>query len=267
MARTYQDVCDKVIRDCDDFPIKENIAELRKRTKRDLLMLKRKGINSFESLREALLQPTPSIPLYTAIRLMERFEKSRAVPVFLRMLNSDNPSQFWGQLDNTLATMSGKLVVKGCLKILSRPTDDDLRETVVYIISVMWGQREAIDVLLEIFTNEQETLRSRAQAAEGLGSLLDHCYTRRHRIWREVGDALIEGLSHEAPEIRFSSAFGLNQMRYKKALPKLEELAEFDKTLRPGAWTVGEMAYDAAFYIRTGQSSGIDRIPVPITQN
>ena len=256
MGRTYQDVCEKLIGKTED---KKAVRDL----KRDLLTLKRKGVNSFESLRELLLKPDPPC-VYTAMRLLELFEKSRAVPVLLRLLQSGTYAGY-AYAATTLTIVGGKLAARGCLKILSKHPDHLIREDVVYVLSFMFEQWEVIPALLQIFTDEQEPIKNRTQAAEGLGSILSFEYRRRE--YKQVGEALLQGLSQAAPEMRFWSAFGLNQMRYKKALAKLDELAESDKTLCPGWWTVGERAYDAAFYIRIGRGSGIERTLTPITQN
>jgi HEAT repeat protein len=257
MGRTYQDVCEKLIRQA------RNDKD-RKRIERDLRTLERKSVNSFESLREVLL--TPKSPIFcTATDLMELFEKPKAVPVLLHLFHSNDLSICF-EAAKKLSYIRGKLAVNGCVKLLSQITEPEYREAVVYALSFMHGQKEPIPMLLQLFTDEQESIRVRTQAAEGLGNLLSFA-NRRRRDYQQAGEALLEGLSHAAPEIRFWSAFGLWAMRYKNALSKLEELAESDKTMCPGWWTVGEEAYDAAFSIRTGRWSGIDRIPVPITQN
>ena len=257
MGRTYQDVCDKLMSEDRDDGTHE-------RFKRDLLILKRKGVNSFESLRELLLKPDPPA-FYTATELMALYEKPRAVPVLLQLFHSDDLSICFG-VARDLAMVGGKLAINGCVKLLAQITEPEYREAVVYALSFMSRHKEPIPILLHLFTDEQESIRVRTQAAEGLGNLLSFT-NRRRRDYRQAGEALLQGLSHASPEMRFWSAFGLWQMRYKNALSKLEELAESDKTMCPGWWTVGEEAYDAAFSIRTGRWSGIDRIPVPITQN
>jgi hypothetical protein len=61
----------------------------------------------------------------------------------------------------------------------------------------------------------------------------------------ETGQVLIGLLHDPAPEVHFWAAFAAGSLRYRPALPTLEQLARTDTAWFGGWWTVGEEASDA----------------------
>ena len=256
MKDTFDDKCRKLI---DSQPN----DKARKAYERGLHTLTRKGVNSFESLRDSILKPRPPA-FMAALHLLELFDKRKAVPALLQLLHSRDELNLW-EAAKSLIHVDSKLALRGCLKLLASDAATDTRETAAYVLTFSRGQF-AVPALLCVFANEQEAVKVRAHAAEGLGNLL-HLTNRRQRIWRQAAESLMSGLSDPLPEVRFWSAYALGMMGCESALPKLEELAATDKTFCSGWWTVGEEASDAAVAIRTGYWPDIIRIGKQKTTN
>ena len=87
------------------------------------------------------------------------------------------------------------------------------------------------DVLSIILARDSAPPRLRGQAAKTLGKALCNAEKdRRTKQWRADAGALIAGLDDPSPEVRYHSAFGLGVARVSKALPKLRQLAKFDRS-------------------------------------
>jgi HEAT repeat protein len=247
MKNKFDDQCRKLIDE-------QGHDEARKRVERGLHTL---------SLRDSILKPSPPA-FMVALHLLELFDKRKAVSVLLHLLHSRDESNRW-EAAKSLIHVDSKLALRGCLKLLASDAAADTREAAAYVLTFSRGQL-AVPALLCVFANEQETVKVRAQAAEGLGNLL-HLTNRRKLIWRQAAESLLLGLSDPLPEVRFWSAYALGMMRCENAVPKLEELASTDKTFYSGWWTVGEEASDAAVAIRTGYWPDIIRVGKQKTTN
>jgi HEAT repeat protein len=88
----------------------------------------------------------------------------------------------------------------------------------------------------------------RGVVAEGLGNLFSRCFggqAYQEPTYDETGQVLISVLHDLAPEVRFWAAFALGSLRYRPALPELQQLANSDTAWFGGWWSVGEEASDA----------------------
>lgn len=88
----------------------------------------------------------------------------------------------------------------------------------------------------------------RGVIAEGLGNMFGGCFGGpgdQESRYDETGQVLINQLHDPAPEVRFWAAFAVGSLRYRPALPALEQLARTDTAYFGGWWTVGEEASDA----------------------
>jgi hypothetical protein len=126
----------------------------------------------------------------------------------------------------------------------------DVRAQAAYRLRWLFDLR-ACEPLMEVLENRAETARVRAEAAEGIGFLLN-LSDRRSRLFKRATRLLIETLRDPAPEIRFWSCYALGTMRARAALPELRRLAETDDAMCPGWWLVREEAGDAIGVILGG---------------
>ena len=158
-----------------------------------------------------------------------------------------------GRAAGAIATIGGSRVLRRLIELLSGQTDKRARLNLVSALALLSDVRSFqsqslwIDSLMEIVRNPYELEGCRASAAEGLANAL-YSYDRRRKKYREAINILIAILDDSSPEVRFCSAFALGELRVRRALPKLNDVAIHDHAKcsghagHPGGWTVSDEA-------------------------
>jgi HEAT repeat protein len=216
--------------------------------KADLEVLAGRGITSFGQLKAALPALKPPV-VFTALHLLKLFGRRKAVPVLLPMLRHSTPAVRY-EAAKCLLDLGGELIFKSCLDLLVNDKLARTREVAAYILGFLFDER-ATDSLIEVLVNRQEDANVRAQAAEALGIIFQLADQRR-RGFKRTAVALTKVLTDSAPEVRFWAAYALGVMRWRGALPELEQLAATDNAMCSGWWLVRDEASDAIALIRTG---------------
>ena len=115
-----------------------------------------------------------------------------------------------------------------------------------------------VKVLIKtIETDDSPTVR--AQALETLG-MSNTAESEKIRLRTRIEKCVIDALSHETHEVRFWACYAAGQLKIKKALPKLRDLAENDREDWGQWWFVSEEAEDAIDWIYDRDTE--PRIPV-----
>lgn len=91
----------------------------------------------------------------------------------------------------------------------------------------------------------------RAQALEGIGNKLSH--ELPENVYQPAVSVIIQGLDDTEAEVRFWSCFAAGALEIKETLPKLQLLAQTDKTIVAGWWSVGEEAEDSVTLMSGGE--------------
>jgi len=241
--------------------------------------LQAQGITSFDQLA-ASLPFLRDEALSTAIWALPYFDKRRTVPLLLKQLDHPEPL-LRGYALIALELIGGARAGAAFVRHLEGDPDPWVREKAAHGLGFLFDSRYidlAFEPLLSALANSDEVPAVRAQAAEGLGNVLD-CSDRRTRRYKRAQAALIQALEDPATEVRFWAAFALGVMGSRTALPKLRQLAEADEAFcamswqvseegRIGSgWTAGEEASDAIAYIVTGswpeREGRLERCPPP----
>ncbi|MBN3885592.1 MAG: hypothetical protein HWQ44_22360 [Nostoc sp. JL34] len=119
------------------------------------------------------------------------------------------------------------------MSILSTSSDPIQRNSVVYAISFLsnyQGNQEVISTLTEVAANIAEAPFIRAQALEGIGNKLSH--ELPENLYQPAVSVIIQGLDDTEAEVRFWSCFAADALEIKETLPKLQLLAQTDKTIK-----------------------------------
>jgi len=132
----------------------------------------------------------------------------------------------WRDSDPTLVSALINLMSKG-----RKPLN---RAAAAYALPALRSPK-ALPGLERAVVNRSESPTVRGYAAEALAHF--------HR--KQSHKALLEGLQDRSKEVRFWCAFALGQMRDPKAISALRRLAETDRRVVRGFWTVAKEAEDA----------------------
>lgn len=156
---------------------------------------------------------------------------------------------------------SSRLSVKRIVDVLDAAEEAHNREAAAYALSWLCrkDRTESLQALLHISSDRNETPSVRGQALEGLGIQRP---TTRHKLWRDVEMAVLDGLRDEAVEVRFWACYAAGTLRMRRALPELRKLAQNDQAICPKWWRVSEEAADAIEWIHGRHTE--DRLPVPV---
>lgn len=172
--------------------------------------LERIGITTLEKLIESMPTLRPDQRSLGAW-LFGRLKTPSAVPVLLKLLQDKRVR--W-QAAASLGLIGGKRTVKALVAQLRVTTEDDFRQALINALSFSGSELAALP-LLEILQDRHEAPRSRALAADGLGSLL--CESdRRTRLFRRAVAGLREALRDASPEVRGDAAFALKKLTKEK---------------------------------------------------
>jgi HEAT repeat protein len=181
-----------------------------------------------------------------AIRLLGILRLRSAGPLLVACWLSDDAAIRW-EAKIALESVKSRQAYQQLLHIIRHHSDMARREEACYIL---YNSNDDIlfEPLMEIYTDKSLPSSVRAQAAEGLGSLLTYV-DRRTRRYRQALIPLLNGLRDPSPEIRFWTCYALGQMRAKDAQADLQRVMEEDEALCPGWWYVKDEASDAINHI------------------
>ncbi|MCH7711830.1 MAG: HEAT repeat domain-containing protein [Proteobacteria bacterium] len=188
----------------------------------------------------------------TAAWLMGRLGTKRHARGLLKYLQSDDRA-LGTAAATSISVIGGKAVVRPLLDIMRKGARADYREAAGYALSFLMAygySRPVLEAYLDVLNDENEAPAVRAQVCEGLNYI--DWGDRRRRLARRVIASLLRALGDASPEVRFWACFAIGKYGVRRALPALKALAEKDKTLVPGWWTVGEEAADAITTINGG---------------
>ena len=213
--------------------------EVRADAERDIGLLGRAGINSFELLVSALQDQGTSLDLRrVACWVLGRLRNKRDVDVLLSAFDEQDMQLSW-EAAKSLALVKSKRALKPLIVALSEAKDRNKRQAAAYALGSLCDKR-AVEPLIKTLTNTLEDATVRGQAAESLGNSRDR---------RAVGP-LIAPLKDASTEVRFWSAFALGQLGDRRALKELTRLAATDRSILDGWWEVSKEASDAIACIR-----------------
>lgn len=208
----------------------------RKSERERVRALIRRGCVTFESL----LETTPKLDDFnrdTAVALLGSFNDERGVPILLNVLQENPASRF--EAARSLAQIDGDQAKDSLIDLMRSDEDVDLRYWAAYSLSCM--ENAGIQAFIDALTDVDEQPKVRAQAAEGLGNLLQY-HDRRTRVYRLACQPLIAALADESAEVRFWATFALGLARCSAALPALEQLRLTDDAVCPGYSSVQQEA-------------------------
>jgi HEAT repeat protein len=161
--------------------------------------------------------------------------------------------ELWMQAAVSLSPIMTQRHLSPLLSILEASSDPAQRESVVYALAFQSDSQitpQVIRVLTEVTVDQGETPSVRAQALEGLGNQLSQELLTLHQ---EAVNAIVAALDDSEATIRFWACFAAGKLKIEEALSKLQLLAQNDKTLVEGWWTVSEEAEDAITLLNGGE--------------
>ncbi|OCQ90443.1 hypothetical protein BCD64_27610 [Nostoc sp. MBR 210] len=189
----------------------------------------------------------------TACWLLGRVGNDQDADILISILSSQS-SELWMQAATSLSLIATEKHFKSLLSILSTSSDPIQRNSVVYALAFLSNcevNQEVISVLTEVAANTSETAFIRAQALEGIGNKLSQELPAN--LYQQALNVIIQGLDDAEAEVRFWSCFAAGAINIQETLPKLELLAQTDKTIVPGWWSVGEEAEDSITLMNGGE--------------
>ncbi|WP_392535465.1 HEAT repeat domain-containing protein [Nostoc sp. C117] len=189
----------------------------------------------------------------TACWLFGRVGDDQDADALIRTLSGQR-RELWMQAATSLSLIATERHLKSLLSILSTSSDPIQRNSVVYAISFLsnyQGNQEVISTLTEVAANIAEAPFIRAQALEGIGNKLSH--ELPENLYQPAVSVIIQGLDDTEAEVRFWSCFAAGALQIKETLPKLQLLAQTDKTIVAGWWSVGEEAEDSVTLMSGGE--------------
>ncbi len=209
----------------------------------------------------------------TACWLIGKIGTDRDAHTLITLLSSQR-SELWMQAATSLSPIATSQHLPPLISILATSTHPAQRNSIVYALSFLSnlegnepGNEQIVRTLIQIATNPLEPAFVSAQALEGLGNQLSKKSPKD--LFRQAVSAIIQSLDHSEAEIRFWACFAVGAIArqpsretaqqiaqqtaqqtartitLKQALPKLQSLAQNDRTIVPGWWSVGEEAEDA----------------------
>lgn len=135
--------------------------------------------------------------------------------------------------------------------------DESVREEIAHVLT-FWFERRAARVLLGVLVDRGEGARVRAQAAEGVGNVLDR--SRLAPPERErIREALADGLRDGAAVVRFWCLYAVGTLQLTELRPEVERLAATDHEAVLHWWRVSEEAADVLTCWDTGRWPDRDR--------
>lgn len=217
---------------------------------RDIEILERLG---FASRKTGWIDDLDLEKAIAACWLLGKIGSDRDADALIRVLSGQR-RDLWMHAATSLSVIATQRHVSPLLSILETSSNSEQRESVVYALSFLSDSSitpEVIGVLTEIAANPLEATAVRAQALEGLGNHLSP--ELAPHLDQKALTVMLEALDDAEAAIRFWACFAVGRCKIEAALPKLQRLAQTDKTLVEGWWSVGEEAEDAITFINGGE--------------
>lgn len=214
--------------------------------------LAERGIASEKAMYDSLSSASKRLRLL-GIRLIEDRGRISAMPLLAELL-ADEEDEVRMAAASALAAIGGRaslLVLAGILEIERRQT---VRHAAVHALAFMF-EDDAFGPLISVFQNPSESPSIRGIAAEGIANLLEHS-DPRGESYKQAVAVLITGLQDESPKVRFWASFALGCLKAHQAIPHLRRLADTDKAVCRGWWSVAREAEDALLSIQGGEIPG-----------
>jgi|SRR5579871_1249781 len=219
----------------------------------------RQRINSYRQLisRYPTLRPAEKV---VALNLLAARAYHPSLHLLLTEVLSKN-AEIAGMAAAALARIGSRKMLHRVLRLLKERKDAPSRLALVSALALVADLGDSrshaiwVDSLTAILNNSSELEGCRALAAEGLANALRFCDRRTKRYRRSV-DVIMRMLNDACAEVRFCSAFALGELRVRKGLQKLREVAVHDHAKcsglagHPGGWTVSQEALEAISAIR-----------------
>jgi HEAT repeat protein len=155
-------------------------------------------------------------------------DRRSSVPRLVRLLAETVSDGLRVQAAVALSQLGGRHASRLLERVVLTHSEPRTREMAAYALAFGRDHAEA-DFLLNVLNRHDEHPAVRAQAAEGIGNLVD----RRSR--RRFLPHLVRALSDPAPEVRFWACFALSGLGGEAEIPALERLLD-DRSV-PGSWT------------------------------
>ena len=188
----------------------------------------------------------------TACWLIGKIGDARDADVLISLLSGQR-SELWMQVAVSLSVIATEKHLIFLSSILATSSDPVQRSSVVYALSFLSnceGNQEVINTLTDIAANNSEAPSVRAQASEGLGNQLSQ--KSLPTLYQRAVSVIIQALDNSEAEVRFWDCFAVAAIKIKEALPKLQVLAQTDRTIVAGWWSVGEEAEDSITLMNGG---------------
>lgn len=188
----------------------------------------------------------------TACWLLGKIGDDRDADALIGVLAGHRP-ELWMQAATSLSSIMTQRHLSSLLSILETSSDPAQRESVVYALAFQSDSQitpQVIRVLTEVAINQVEAPSVRAQALEGLAN---HLSQESLTLHQEAVGAIVAALDDSEAAIRFWACFAAGSLKIEEALSKLQLLAQKDKTLVEGWWSVSEEAEDAITLLNGGE--------------
>ena len=211
--------------------------------------LTERGIASERAMYEKLPKASKRLRLM-GISLIEDRSNPSTVPLLGELL-FDEDEDVQMAAASALARIGGRAALHMLVGILELARRSTVRRAGVYGLAFMF-EDEALNSLLSVLSDHEEAPATRGLAAEGIANLLEHSDSARAE-YKEAEAALIKGLADGSPQVRFWSCFALGRLGSRQAISRLQHLADEDKAVCHGWWSVAKEAHDALLSIRGEQ--------------
>lgn len=189
---------------------------------------------------------------------LRRRQESNAL---LRRIESANATDAW-EAAKTLDATRPPGSARRLARLVRRGRHAHTRHAAAWALGwIGCGEEFVSGPLLAAIEDVREPIELRGHAIEAIGMQMQH--RPRPRAFLEVGRTLIEYLAHPSVELRFWSAWALGLMKFREALPALQQLAREDERVYPGWWRVADEARDAADAIASGAWPDRDHATYP----
>lgn len=231
--------------------IVEKVAqEGRLQTQRDVASVLQAGGRSSKCLFEMIQDPAVSEDIRrTACWIAGRLGNLRAVSALLVALVAGSP-MLREQAAIALGELQSKKSIPFLLSCMLNDPDSEVRMSAAYAFGLFFdsqrgsAQEHVTQALISVLSNERESPKVRAQAAEVLGG----------RRERRALFPLLTALDDASAEVRFWAAFALGQLGDPYALTALERVVTTDQAVLPGWGPIGKEAEEAVQHILDRQS-------------
>lgn len=185
----------------------------------------------------------------TACWLLGKIGDVRDADALIGVLAGHHP-ELWMQAAASLSSIMTQRHLSFLLSILETSSDPAQRESAVYALAFQPDSQiapQVIQVLTEVAINQAEAPSVRAQALEGLAN---HLSQESLTLHQEAVGAIVAALDDSEAEVRFWACFAAGSLKIEEALSKLQCLAQNDKAILDGWWSVSEEAEAAITSIR-----------------